>query len=85
MATCAIECTCGTWGGTYLVEAHAMNPDTAAGLILFYFPGVALGRFVAGILSEWMRVYRICYFSVCNCNKHCDYGNSVWVTVFSND
>ena len=64
VATCAIECTCGTWGGTYLVEAHAMNPDTAAGLILFYFLGVALGRFVAGILSEWMRVYRIICFGM---------------------
>jgi len=59
VATCAIECTCGSWGGTYLVEAHGMNPETAAQIILFYYMGVAIGRFLAGICSEWINVYKI--------------------------
>lgn len=59
VATCAIECTCGSWGGTYLVEAHGMNPEAAARIILFYYMGVAIGRFIAGICSEWLSVYKI--------------------------
>ena len=59
VATCAIECTCGSWGGTYLVEAHGMNPETAAKIILFYYMGIAVGRFIAGICSEWLNIYKI--------------------------
>lgn len=59
VATCAIECTCGSWGGTYLVETHGMSPDAAAKIILFYYMGVAIGRFIAGVLSKWLKVYTI--------------------------
>ncbi len=57
--SCAIECTCGAWGGTYLVEAKNMLPETAASRILFYFAGVAVGRFLSGIASKWLNIYNI--------------------------
>ena len=59
IATCSIECTCGSWGGTYLAEAFKMSPDTAAQNILFYYTGVAIGRFAAGVCSKWLKVQRI--------------------------
>ena len=48
---CSMEFLIGTWGATYLVNAAAILPDTAAKWISVYFGGIMLGRFVSGFLS----------------------------------
>ena len=51
IGSCAIESVCLVWGSTYLAGARGMTADLAAGVITFYFVGLALGRFLSGILS----------------------------------
>lgn len=51
IASCTIECTCGAWGSTYLVEYRHMAPEAAARLILLYYVGMATGRFLSGVLA----------------------------------
>lgn len=53
----ALESTCLIWGSTFLVDARGFSADTAAKMITFYFVGMALGRFISGLLtlrfSDW--------------------------------
>lgn len=48
---CALEYTCGTWGSTFLVNAKGAAADTAARMVTFYYIGLALGRFLSGVLA----------------------------------
>lgn len=48
---CALEYTCGTWGSTFLVNAKGSAADTAARMVTFYYIGLALGRFLSGVLA----------------------------------
>lgn len=50
--SCAIEYVCGTWGSSYLVNAKGVAVDTAARIITFYYVGMALGRFLSGVLAN---------------------------------
>ena len=52
MLACAIEVIVGGWGSTYLVDALGQNADAAALVITFYYAGMALGRFVSGLLAQ---------------------------------
>ena len=52
MASCALEALCNVWGATYLVDAKGFLPDQAASLIMFYYIGFTLGRFLSGILAN---------------------------------
>lgn len=52
MLACAIEVIVGGWGSTYLVDALGQNADDAALVITFYYAGMALGRFVSGLLAR---------------------------------
>ena len=63
--SCAIECTCGSWGSTYLVERIGMVPESAATKMMFYFIGVAAGRFISGVISKYLNIYKI--ISICMC------------------
>lgn len=47
----AIEFCAGSWGSTFLVEHKNMAVDLAAKTVTFYYLGIAVGRFVAGLLS----------------------------------
>ena len=47
----ALEYTCGTWGSTFLVNAKGAAADTAARMVTFYYVGLALGRFLSGVLA----------------------------------
>ena len=58
-ASCAIECTCGGWGATYLVNARSLPVDAAAGIVTFYYLGMTLGRFLSGILSSRLTCWQI--------------------------
>lgn len=48
--SCAIESVCLAWGSTFLVNSKGLTPDKAAQMITFYFIGMALGRFLSGVL-----------------------------------
>lgn len=52
IGSCAIEFTCNAWGSTFLVQVKGMSVDRAAQMITFYYVGMTLGRFLAGILSH---------------------------------
>lgn len=51
IGSCAIECTCGSWGSTFLVGARQLSVDHAARVITFYYIGMTLGRFLSGVLA----------------------------------
>lgn len=50
--SCAIEFVCGIWGSTYLVEDLGMKPQNAAKMIVLYYIGMALGRFLSGVFAS---------------------------------
>lgn len=60
LATNAIEYACGTWGSTWLVESRGFTPEDAAFMITLYYAGMALGRFLSGVLANriatWKRI-----------------------------
>lgn len=49
--SCALEYTAGIWGSTFLVNCRGMAVEAAAGCTTFYYIGMALGRFLSGVLS----------------------------------
>ena len=57
--TCAIECSCSGWGSTYLVEYKNMTAEQAASVVLFYFVGMALGRFLSGVIADKLHSWKI--------------------------
>jgi len=59
VTSCAIECTCGGWGSTYLVEYKHMDAVTAARMVMLYYMGMALGRFLSGILAARLSSWQI--------------------------
>ncbi|WP_426349759.1 MFS transporter [Alloiococcus sp. CFN-8] len=52
IGSCAIEAICLVWGSTFLVNAKGVPEDEAAGLITVYFVGMAIGRFLSGVLAN---------------------------------
>lgn len=59
ITSCAIECTCGGWGSTFLVEYKHTATDYAAKIVMFYYIGMALGRFLSGILAIRLSSWQI--------------------------
>ncbi len=59
MASCAIECTCGGWGSTFLVEYKHLSPEKAARIIMIYYVGMTLGRFLSGVLATRLHSWKI--------------------------
>lgn len=57
--SCGLEYTCGVWGSTFLVVSRGIPADAAAFLATFYYVGMALGRFLSGILSIRLNSRRI--------------------------
>ena len=51
---CSMEFLLGTWGATFLVNAHSCSPEIAARWVSLYYGGIMLGRLISGFLS--MRV-----------------------------
>lgn len=58
-ATCAIELTCGGYGSTFLVEYKHISADKAATVIMIYYIGETLGRFLSGVLVSKMHSWKI--------------------------
>ena len=49
--SCSVEYLCNAWGATFLVEHKGLTRADAAGMVTLYFVGLALGRFLSGVLS----------------------------------
>lgn len=58
---CGIEFVCGTWGSTFLVSTRGLSAETAAGTITFFYAGMAVGRFVSGLLAGRLSPWRLIY------------------------
>lgn len=65
IADCAIESACGSFGSTYLVEQRGLEADAAAGIIIFYYAGLALGRLVSGLAAEKLQSRNIVRIGQC--------------------
>lgn len=61
IGSCAIESVCLVWGSTYLVNAKGASPEYGAKLVTFYFAGLALGRFVSGLIVKKLSSEKIVY------------------------
>lgn len=59
LGACAIEVTCGTWGSTYLVAARGLGADAAARAVMLYYMGMALGRFLSGMLARRLTPWQL--------------------------
>ncbi len=59
IASCAIECTCGGWGSTFLVEYKHLPSEKAAQIIMIYYIGMTLGRFLSGVLAAKLHSWKI--------------------------
>ena len=57
--SCGIEAVCTVWGSTFFVEAKNISPDEGAKLIVLYFVGLTLGRFVSGLIANKLSSYKI--------------------------
>lgn len=58
-ASCAIEYTSGNWSSTFLVNARGMTADAAARMVTFYYVGMAVGRFLSGVIAGKLRGWTI--------------------------
>ncbi len=63
--SCALEMTCGSWGSTFLVEAKGLPAKDAAGLVTFYYAGIALGRFLSGVLASRLSSWKLIRLGMC--------------------
>ncbi len=61
ICSCAIECTAGVWGSTFLVESMGMSEENAAKTVMFYYMGMAFGRFLSGVLAAKLSSWRIIF------------------------
>lgn len=59
IASCAIELTCGGYGSTFLVEYKHISADKAATVIMIYYIGETLGRFLSGVLASKLHSWKI--------------------------
>lgn len=59
LSFCAIEAICGGWSATYMVSCKAVPPETAALASMFFYMGMALGRFLSGVVATKWRPWRV--------------------------
>ena len=64
LITNALEYACGTWASTYLVTEKNLSADVGAISLTVYYAGMAIGRFLSGLLSSkiktWNRIWMGC-------------------------
>ncbi len=61
IGSCSIEAICLAWGSTFLVGTKGATADFAALIMTFYFVGIALGRFLSGLLANRMSCWRLVF------------------------
>ncbi len=49
---CALEWSAGSWSTTYFTSIKETEPDRAAGITMFFYLGLAGGRFLSGLFAE---------------------------------
>ncbi len=54
-----IEAACGCYGSSFLVNQKMLSVETAALVILCYFAGIAIGRFISGIIAEEIGTWKV--------------------------
>ncbi len=59
LACCAIEVTAGIWATTYLVDVKEVSKSDGAFYLVLYYVGLALGRFLSGVLSSKFSLNKI--------------------------
>lgn len=59
LCACAIECTCGLWATTYLVIVKGASNSDGALYLVTYYAGLAMGRFLSGVLSKTLSLNTI--------------------------
>lgn len=59
LTSCAIETSCGGWGSTFLVEYKHISTDAAARIVMVYYAGMAVGRFLSGVLAGRLHSWKI--------------------------
>lgn len=59
ITSCAMETLCNIWGATYLVTVKGLTADKAASMIMFYYIGFTLGRFLSGVLASKIDLWKI--------------------------
>ncbi len=67
MGSCALEALCNIWGATYLVTSKEYLADTAAKLVMLYYIGFTLGRFLSGVLAKKLNLWTITYIGLGIC------------------
>ena len=61
---CAIEVICGGWSATYMVEAKHMPANLAARATMYFYLGMALGRFLSGVAAKKLTPWQIIFISM---------------------
>lgn len=61
IGSCAVEFTCGNWLSTYFVEGKGVGAEIGALVMVFYYAGMTLGRFVSGLVSKKLTPWRTIY------------------------
>lgn len=59
LCSCTIEFICGAWGSTFLVEYKDLPLNKAAAMVVFYYLGMTLGRFLSGVLAMKLSCWQI--------------------------
>lgn len=62
-SACAIELTVGSWSSSFFVDTKGIAKDQAAILAMLFYVGLAVGRFISGILVKKLgrkQILRIC-------------------------
>ena len=63
ITACGIEFTVGVWCSTYLVQAKSMPVDTAARMAMLFYLGMAVGRFLSGVLAGRLTAWQLVRYS----------------------
>ena len=57
--SCVIECTCGLWATTYLVDVKNATTSDGAFYLAIFYAGLALGRFLSGVLTVKLTPHQV--------------------------
>ncbi len=61
--SCSVEVIAGAWSSTFFVNARGLTPDVAASVTMLFYVGLALSRFLSGILANKLTSWQMIFFS----------------------
>ncbi len=62
-ASCAVELTAGSWSSTFFVNSKGFDADKAAQVTMLFYIGLALGRFLSGVMAKWLDLWRLIWIA----------------------